>query len=295
LGPGKSINTELHKPGPVKPEEFQKNEITEYHIYTNLAKFVRGKNSKILEEIAQDELKHYKLWKEETGKEIGPDRLKVEYYTLIAKIFGLSFGLRLMEQGESNAQVSYSRLPGKLRKIGKEEEEHEEALLKMIEEERVIYAGSIVLGLNDALVELTGALAGLTFVIKDPRLIAMTGLVTGVAASMSMAASDYLSTKEDRMSGKNPLKSSIYTGSTYIITVILLIAPYLIIGNLFAAMFTMIAVALSIVFSYTFYITTAKGEKFWPRFIEMAVISLVVALISFGVGFLVKSVFGLDA
>ena len=63
-------------------------------------------------------------------------------------------------------------------------------------------------GLNDALVELTGALAGLTFAFKDSRTIALAGLITGISASFSMAASDYLSNKADD-DGKNPTRSAI--------------------------------------------------------------------------------------
>jgi hypothetical protein len=103
-----------------------------------------------------------------------------------------------------------------------DEEKHEEELMGMLDEESLRYAGSVVLGLNDALVELTGALAGLTFAFRDSRTIALAGLITGISASFSMAASDYLSTKADE-DGKNPLRSAIYTGLAYIVTVFILI------------------------------------------------------------------------
>ena len=40
------------------------------------------------------------------------------------------------------------------------EEEHERELIALIDEERLRDMGSVVLGLNDALVEFTGMLAG---------------------------------------------------------------------------------------------------------------------------------------
>jgi len=62
------------------------------------------------------------------------------------------------------AQAGYApvleRFP-ELDAILKDEEEHEDKLLEMMDEESLKYSGSVVLGLNDALVELTGALAGL--------------------------------------------------------------------------------------------------------------------------------------
>jgi VIT1/CCC1 family predicted Fe2+/Mn2+ transporter len=101
----------------------------------------------------------------------------------------------------------------------------------LLDEELLRYAGSIVLGLNDALVELTGALAGFTLALQNTRLIALTGLITGVAAALSMAASEYLSTRSEG-GGRSPLRASLYTGTAYIITVFLLILPYLLPGQL---------------------------------------------------------------
>jgi VIT1/CCC1 family predicted Fe2+/Mn2+ transporter len=82
-------------------------------------------------------------------------------------------------------------------KIQKDEEEHEQKLIGMLNEERLNFVGSIVLGMNDALVELTGALAGLTLAFNDMKIMILSGLVTGLSASFSMAASDYLSARAE--------------------------------------------------------------------------------------------------
>ena len=63
--------------------------------------------------------------------------------------------------------------------IVKDEDEYERQLMNMIDEERLRYVGSMVLGLNDALVEFTGALAGYTFSLQNTRMVAMTGLIMG--------------------------------------------------------------------------------------------------------------------
>jgi VIT1/CCC1 family predicted Fe2+/Mn2+ transporter len=57
----------------------------------------------------------------------------------------------------------------------------------MIEEERLEYVGAMILGLNDALVELSGSLAGFTLALQDSKLVAMVGMITGIAAALSMA------------------------------------------------------------------------------------------------------------
>ncbi len=172
----------------------QKNEITEYHIYTRLANSIKDRhNSEVLRKIANDEKAHYEVWKNYTGQEVKPDRRRIFFFFWISRIFGLTFGIKIMENGEEEAQINYRAIEEYVKdakKIAKDEDAHEKELIALIEEERLDYVGSIVLGLNDALVELTGALAGLTFALQNTRLIALAGLITGIAASFSMAASD---------------------------------------------------------------------------------------------------------
>jgi VIT1/CCC1 family predicted Fe2+/Mn2+ transporter len=174
-----------------------------------------------------------------------------------------------------------------------DEEEHEDALIGMIEEEGLEYIGSVVLGLNDALVELTGALAGLSFALRNTRLIALAGLITGIAASFSMAASEYLSTKTEG-GEKNAVKSSIYTGLAYIVTVFLLILPYLVIGHYLVCLAVTVTVAILIIWIFNFYVAVAQDLSFKRRFFEMAAISLGASLLSFGIGYIIRIALGVD-
>ena len=275
--------------------KFQRNEITEHKVYLNILKKIENKNNKkILKKIADDELKHYNLWKKITKKDVKPNYFKVHWYFFLSKIFGLLFSLGIMEGKEKTAFKDYSEIKKfqVFNSMIEDEQRHEKDLVKMISEDRIEYASSIVLGLNDALVELTGALTGLTFALQDTRIIALTGSVVGISASMSMAASGYLSSKEDK--DKNPSKSALYTGLAYIFTVALLILPYLLLDNVYLSLGMMLAIAVLIIFGYTFYITTAKSLKFWKRFFEMAIISLTIAAISFGIGILLKSLFNIQ-
>ena len=138
-------------------EAFQRAEITEYHIYRQLAKNIKDpENSEILNQIADDERRHAEDWKKYTQRDIKPNRWDIFKYTLISRLFGFTFGIKLMERGEERAQENYSQLIGKIPEIDnwiREEEIHEQKLLEMLDEERLRYAGSVVLGLNDALVE----------------------------------------------------------------------------------------------------------------------------------------------
>lgn len=276
----------------------QINELTEHIIYKKLSELTKNSNnSNILKKISEDEIKHHNYWKTISKKEVKPKRFIIQFYIIISYVLGLSFGLKLMERGEKLAQKAYSELGNEFSKrkdILLDEQKHEKKLLTLFEEEKLEYASSIVLGLNDALVELTGVLAGLTFALQNGKLIALIGLITGIAASMSMAASGYLSAKEEGINKKKPLKSAVYTGMAYIITVIFLVLPFFLLTNVFLSLILTIIIALLIISSYTFYISIAKELKFWNRFLEMGIISITIAFISFIIGFVIKRFFGVD-
>ncbi len=277
---------------------FQKNEITEYNIYQKLSEVVKdNKNSKILKDISKDEHKHYKVWKKYTGKEVEPNKFKILWYCFLARIFGFTFSVQLMEKGEESAQEAYAKMSEKIpeaEKVVKDEDKHEKKLLKMLDEEKLKYAGSIVLGLNDALVELTGALAGLTLALRNTEIIALVGLITGIAASLSMGASEYLSTKTEEHEVKHPVKASGYTFIAYLVTVFILVTPYFIFSNLFTALGVMLVNAVIVILAFTFYISVAKDLSFKNRFLEMVAISLGVAGISFIIGYGIRFFLGIE-
>lgn len=277
--------------------KFQQNEISEYQIYTRLASFAKSEaNRSVLQKIAADEMGHYNAWKKYTHQDVRPDRWKVWIYIWICRIFGLTFGIQLMERGEQAAQIRYEQLRpqvGEIARMIEDEHSHENALIQMINEERLDYISSIVLGLNDALVELTGALAGFTLALQSARLIALSGAITGVAAALSMAASEYLSTRSEE-TAKDPLKAAAYTGIAYMVTVVVLIIPYLLISNFYLALAVTLIIAVIIIAFFNFYMSVVKNEPFKKRFLEMAGVSLGVAAFSFFIGYLFRALIGVD-
>lgn len=276
----------------------QQNELNEHHIYSKIAKRIKKKdpqNAATLQRIANEERKHYKIWSTYTNKSLKPNKLRVWWYTLLATILGFTFAVKLMEKGEAGAQDAYATLEQEIPesvKIRQEEEEHEQQLLQMLDEERLQYVGSMVLGMNDALVELTGSLAGFTFALQNSRLVALSGLIVGISATFSMAASEFLSARSEGRS--DAFKSCCYTGIAYLVTVALLITPYLLISQPLVAMITMIAIVLAEIAAFSYYIAIAREEKFGKNFATMAIISCSVAVASFIVGILAKQVLGVD-
>ncbi|MGB9810541.1 MAG: VIT1/CCC1 transporter family protein [Dictyoglomus turgidum] len=278
-------------------EKVQKNEITEYFVYKKLSEWERDeRNKKIFLEIAEDELKHFNQLKNYTKKDLKPDKIKIFLTLFLTKILGFTFTTKLMERGEDRAIEGYSDLLSSLPNINKiieEEKTHEQKLLEILDEERLHYVGSIVLGLSDALVELTGTLAGLTFAFQNNKLISLSGLVTGISAALSMAGSEYLSTKAES-SERNPLKAAIITGITYIITVIILIFPYLLTPNYALSLVLALVSSILLVLIFNYYISVAKDLDFKKRFVEMSIIIFSVSFISFAIGLIIKRVLGIN-
>ncbi len=277
-------------------KKMQQNELTESYIYEEISKFAKGEeNKQTLLKLAAEERSHYEIWKSYTQIEMKPQKAKIFKFKFIAKTLGFTFAVKLMENGEENAQSEYEYLEKEIPesiKIREDEEKHEELLLEMLDEERLKYIGSMVLGMNDALVELTGSLAGLSFALQKSSLVALSGLIIGISATFSMASSEFLAARSEGRS--DALKSCTYTGIAYLITVVLLIAPYLIFSHYITALACMLGIVILIIAGFTYYTSVAQGEKFKSRFFEMAAISIGVAVISFIVGILAKKFLGVE-
>lgn len=277
-------------------KQMQQNELNESIIYKKIAKFAKGDaNKATLERLGSEERAHYEIWKKYTGIEMKPNKAKIFKYTMIARILGFTFAVKLMERGEEVAQEKYELIAKEVPEsvgIREQEAEHEASLLAMLDEEKLHYVGSMVLGLSDALVELAGSLAGFTFALQNTKLVALSGLIVGISATFSMASSEFLSAKSEGRS--DALKSCSYTGVAYLLTVVALVLPYLLISTPLVALAVMIGIIILIIAGFTYYTSVAQDLKFFSRFLEMAGISITVAVISFFVGILAKQLLGVD-
>jgi VIT1/CCC1 family predicted Fe2+/Mn2+ transporter len=276
---------------------FQKNEITEHHIYKRLSEILNNAHNKeILGKISKDELRHYTTWKTYTVIDLRPNWLKYWFYLIVSLVFGVTFGMKLMEGGEKGAQEAYDDISAAIPEaahIRKDEESHESELVAMLDEEKLKYIGSVVLGLSDALVEFTGTLAGLSFALQNAKLVGIAGLITGVAAALSMGASEYLSTKTEG-DVRDPLKAAFYTTLTYVFAVAVLVAPYLILADYLVCLELTLTGAIILILVFTYYYAVVKEISFKVRFLEMLGICLGVAALSFIIGLLVRRFMGIQ-
>lgn len=277
----------------------QKSEMFGAVLYGKIGNSLKDKKNKdTLLKMSEEEKMHSAVFgKYADAGDVTLNKFKIWLYMACAHIFGYTFVIKLMEKGEDLGIQKYKTMLDEIPEMSDildDEEKHEQELLNMLDEERLNYVGDIVLGMNDALVELTGALAGYTLAMQNTHVIAMAGLITGVSATLSMAASGYLSSKE--AGHKDAIKSSIYTGVAYLVTVALLIIPYLVLPakSYMLALLLTLVIAITIIAGFNFYVSIAKGRGFKKNFLVMSAISLGVSVITFGIGVIVKNVLGID-
>lgn len=282
--------------------KLQRMEATEAEVYRRLARMQKDEvNRSILEGISLEEERHETVIAGMTGEKVLPDMRKVRRQIMLARLFGFTFSVKMMESTEQDAAAEYRELG--LDDIADEEEAHEENMIGMLDEERLRYSGSVVLGMSDALVELTGALAGLTFALQSLNLVALAGLVTGISAAFSMGASEYLSSRAEKKS-ESAVKAAFFTWISYLITVLMLVSPYLLFSSgspdfqglepHIQALVCTFIIGLLIVAVFNFYVSVVEGVSFRSRFIEMAAILGVVSLISYGIGIALRGMLGVE-
>jgi vacuolar iron transporter family protein len=213
------------------------------------------------------------------------------------KVFGTSFALRTLEKREAGAEEYYKELfeiYPESRKIYKQETEHEFELIEMLNDKKLLYAGAIVLGMIDALVELIGTLNGIALAFDKSLVVGLTGLIMGIAASLSMAGSAYFEAKENPSEIIKPITYSLYTGVSYILTTKIVVVPFFIFETIAYSLIMMFICAFLAIISYNFYISVAKDLNFTTRVLQMSAITFGVAIISFGIGYFVKYYFGIE-
>lgn len=287
-------------PAVLTPDQFAQNEYRDYVIYRALAAVEPDPAFKrILAELTQHELGDLNFWRRlatRTNFRVGP--LALWRMRLLRRVFGLAFTAKLLERGEKQAILNYHRFLGQaagplraqVQEILRHEEHHERTLIAQIKEERIAFMGSITLGLNDALIELTGALTGFAFAFQRNRAVAVAGLILGAAASLSMASSAYLAARQEP--GKNPRKAALYTGLSYLAVTALLLLPFFLLPRVPAALAVMLGAVVAIVVGLSYYTAVVFDRDFRRSLTEMLLCSVGVAGASFLIGLLARRLTG---
>lgn len=162
----------------------------------------------------------------------------------------------------------------------------------MVRKDNFYAAGAIVLGMHDALVSLTGLIAGLAIAMADRHSIILTAIIASVTASLSMGASNYLSVRA--AGGQHAVINAIYTGGAYMLTCILLIIPFFIFENRATELTVMFAIAISEIFLFNYYLGRIQNKPYMKKFLEMLCICAGVSIIAFLIGLCANICLGIN-
>ena len=278
------------------------DEFKDYMVYTGLAKVERNADKKkLLEKLASQEFEHYKFWSKYSNIKLPVWRIRL--YTLfmifLRFVFGVTFVVKLLERGEEETIEKYKSvlnfLPDedkeKLNSIIKDEEEHEKILISQIDETIVKYMGALVLGLADAIIEITGAHAGTLGTTNNTTVAGVIGLIVGIGAAISMASASYLQARQEM--NKSPTISAFVTGLGYIFTVFLMSIPYFLTHNVYLAFTSSIIICIFLTFLFTFQAAVYNDRDFKLEFIQTVVLLLGTALLTYIIGEWLGKVFGI--
>lgn len=285
----------------MSPETFAQREYRDWVIYRELAAIERDPAFKtILSQFVEQEHVDFLFWRERSRRtSFAISRLEIFLYTMTRRIFGLAFTAKLLEGREHEAALRYEaylktvkdpQVRAFLEERIAQERTHEQALIGKAERESVLFVGNIVLGVNDGLVELSGALTGFALVFQDSGIVALSGIITGIAAALSMTASAYLSAEQE--AGKNARQAGLATGVSYLVVVALLVAPFLFFTHIALSLAVLFLLMVGIVAALSFYTAVLSERRFVRQFRLMLLLSFGVAAITFGIGLLARRMLG---
>ncbi len=271
-------------------------------IFNTLARAENNDEFKsILQELSSIEAGHFEFWKS-LSKRNNYDVPKTTIWTFkgLRTLLGMTFVVRLLEwqEGEMIDELREylfaSDHPRKdeIENIILVEEAGEAKLIKRIKEERVEFTGSIVLGLNDGIIELSGALTGFSFAFRHNPTVVLAGIILGISASLSMGSSAYLQARHER--GKDPTKAALYVGLSYFLVLAFLIWPFVVFSSLYVPLIFMITSIVLLVAGLSFYTSVIFSRKFSQSFAEMLVFSIGTALVTFLIGTAARKLLGIS-
>jgi len=281
------------------------NELTEHVVYGKLALAEKNPENRVaLERLSAQEKTHYEFW-QSLLPEAEAKKIRARWYTVWGTSFlrtalGVTFITKFLEAHEAGAVQNYQNMIGaipashheRFLQIIEDEKSHERALIGQLKEKRIEYIGFIVLGLADAIVEITGVHAGFLGVTGSTLIAGVAGVIVGFSAAISMGSASYLQAKQDVK--KSPLFSGFLTWASYFCSVVLLALPYFLIRVMAPAFIASTSVGILLVAGFTFYGAIVFDRKFWREFFETVGLMLGTALATFLLGLIVGTVFHIN-
>lgn len=234
------------------------DELFDLALYREFAKIAEGDTKKILQELIPIEEKHFAFWQEILGEKkcvLSWNRRIWLWFLKTLGCFGGDFVLQLILEATEVYGIKkhltlwkiYKGTPfgEKIHEILEDEFRHEDAVVsklagKSIKPERI---RNIFLGLNDGLVEITGAVSGFFAAFQDPETVLIAGVTVAFAGSLSMGAGVYVAVSseeevrgierekkrflrgEESVDGQNSFLSGILVGASYFLGALVPVLP----------------------------------------------------------------------
>jgi VIT1/CCC1 family predicted Fe2+/Mn2+ transporter len=301
--------------------EFLKDEIRDSEVYSSLFKEESNPEiKKLLQKLSNMEKKHAQIWRtilEEQGERADEPKfvnLRTIAMLMIRRIFGIALVVKFLEGSERSGLVAYKKalrsqfLSPKekkyTREIIKDEEFHQEALAGQVDKYKgdLRYTQSIVLGLNDGLVEILAVVAGIATVATSGFIVVIMGMIAGISGTLSMAGGVYLSSKSEKLVENDaemkdkrktlPIREAYYTGICYFAGAILAVLPFILgLSGIGGVLLSIILVCAALVVASAV-IAIISGTSIRRRSLEMVAISLGAAFATILFGIFAKTYFG---
>jgi VIT1/CCC1 family predicted Fe2+/Mn2+ transporter len=232
----------------------------------------------VFDELSETEYQHYQFWRKfsPSAVESKVGRLRLGEVVLIEAVLGAAFAIKFLQRHEKSTLEKYRSVENLIpeedtrtfRKILKDEAEHEKMLAEQVPSTVLRYMSFIVLGLADAIVEISGIHAGSLGVYNSTELTGLAGIVAGAAASISMASAAFAQAKQG-FQGSAKI-SAMATGLSYFANAVLLAAPYFLISKPALAMGASLTAALGVLVFTSYYNSIISGADFRRDLAELA-------------------------
>jgi VIT1/CCC1 family predicted Fe2+/Mn2+ transporter len=276
------------------------DEWSDYTLYDRLSKTVSSDSpfAGVLAELSATEHGHYEFWKKYVpGEEPNLGKLKLYWILFLRRFFGLTFATRYLDRHESSVVKEYQGLAelipegdrAAFEAMVADEKEHEKAFALKVESSAVRYIAFVVLGLADALVEISGIHAGWLGLFDKTEIAGLAGVIAGGAASLAMASAAFAQAKQG-FQGSARL-SAVYTGVSYFITAVILATPYFLTSNMLLALGSSLTLAVVILAITTWYSVVIQQKVFLKDFVEILAILFATTIVVFALGAFVSAEF----
>lgn len=276
------------------------DEWSDYTLYDRLSKTVKPDSpfADVLKTLSATELGHYEFWRKYVPEEKPRlARLKLYWVLFLRRFFGLTFATRYLDRHEANVVVEYKGLAPLIPEPDRaafdsmvaDEKEHEKAFAMKVESSAVQYISFVVLGLADALVEISGIHAGWLGLFEKTEIAGLAGVIAGGAASLAMASAAFAQAKQGFHGSAR--RSAIYTGVFYFITAVILATPYFLTASMLLALFSSLTLAVAILAVTTWYSIVIQQRPFLKDFLEILAILFGATIVVFALGAFVSAEF----